>query len=260
MKFNQKEIVLHASVALLVLVLGLVAQEPAPAPAPSPAPTPATTTSTPTSEMRRAVEWRRFDYACEGGKKVTVYLHNDTVKVQFKDKNYFMKQVRSADGAKYSDGIVIWWGVGNGGFLEEDSPDGHGAMIAKDCKLDKPPNIAAGANTVTGTVSYKVRMALPPKAVIEMQLLDVSLADAPAKVLAEVKITLGERQVPVPFSLTFDPEKIQQNHEYSVSARILVDDRLRFISDKSYPVITRGNPFIAELILKPASASPPAKP
>ncbi len=205
------------------------------------------------------MEWKRFDYTCEGDQKLTVFLHGQTVKVRFKENSYLMKEVRSADGAKYSDGKVVWWGVGNGGFLQEDSADGNGAMIVKDCKLDKPINAATTASTVTGTVSYMVRMALPPRTVIEVQLLDVSVADAPAKVLAEDKITLGERQVPVPFSLTFDPGKIEQNHSYSVSARLLVDGELRFISDKSYPVITRGNPSKAELILKPVSAPAPAK-
>ena len=103
-------------------------------------------------------------------------------------------------------------------------------------------------------------MALPPTAVIQVQLLDVSLADAPAKVLAEEKITLGERQVPVPFSLTFDPAKIEQNHAYSVSARILVDGQLRFISDK---VLSGDNAWEspkAELILKPVPDPSAARP
>ncbi len=254
MQFRQKEIILHAAVALLLVGLGLEAQESAPAPIPAPAP------GKPTSEMRRAVEWRRFDYICEGDKKVTVYLHKETVKVRFKDKTYFMKQVPSADGTKYSDGNVVWWGVGDGGFLQEDSADGDGPMMVKDCKLDKPMNPPAGANTVTGTVSYMVRMALPPTAIIQVQLLDVSLADAPAKVLAEEKITLGDRQVPVAFTLTADPAKIEQNHMYSVSAHILVDGQLRFISDKSYAVITRGNPNQVEVIVTPVTPPSAAKP
>jgi uncharacterized lipoprotein YbaY len=251
MLFSQKEIVMHAGIGTLLVALSFVGQEPTPAPTPAPAPGP----GRPTSEMRRAVEWRRFDYTCEGGQKLTVFLHNQTVKVRFKENNYFMKQVRSADGGKYSDGKVVWWGKGENGFLQEESADGNGAMIVKDCKLDKPLN-AAAANTVTGTVSYMVRMALPPTAVIQVQLLDVSLADAPAKVLAEENLTLGERQVPVPYTLTFDPGKIEQNHAYSVSAKILVDGQLRFISDQSHPVITRGNPNIAELVLKPVAPAP----
>ena len=252
MMINLRNSVLWSFSSVLLVAVTVCAQEPAPAPSPVP--------SRPNSEMRRAREWRRFEYTCGGGEKVTVFLNDQTIKVRFKDQTYLMKQVESANGAKYSDGKVLWWNVGNGGFLQEDTPDGNGAMLAKDCKQDKPMEPGAAANTVTGTVSYLARIALPPTSVIQIQLLDVSLADAPAKVLAEEKITLGERQVPVSFSLTFDPAKIEHNHAYSISARILVDGQLRFISDKTYPVITRGNPQKAELILKPVPATAPAKP
>jgi putative lipoprotein len=156
----------------------------------------------------------------------------------------------SADGKRYSDGKVVWWGKDDGGFLQEDTPGGNGKTIVKDCKLDKPRNAEPAAGTVTGTVTYLQRMALPISAVIEVQLLDVSLADAPAKVIAEQKITLGERQVPVPFTLSFDAVKIDPKYSYSVSAKITVDGALCFISDKSYPVLTRGNPSHVELVLK----------
>lgn len=206
------------------------------------------------SNVRRAIPWKQFDYTCEGGAKVTAYLRGDMAKIRYEGKAYLMKQTMSADGNRYSDGKVVWWGRGNGGFLEEDAPDGNGKMLVQGCQLDKPLNSAAATSRVTGTVSYLQRMALPSSAVIQVQLLDVSLADAPAKVVAEQKLTLGERQVPVPFTLTFDSAKIDQKHAYSVSAKISVDGVLRFISDQSYPVLTRGNPSHAELILKQAPA------
>jgi putative lipoprotein len=221
---------------------------------------PPSTPAKPAPAVKRAIEWKRFDYTCDAGAKIIVYLHNETVKVRFKDSTYLMKQVPSADGGRYSDGKVVWWSKGNGGFLQVDTPDGDGTMMVKDCKLDKPLNYESSANSVTGTVSYLQRIALPPTALIQVQLQDVSLADAPAKILAEEKITLGDRQVPVPFSLTVDPAKIDRSHLYSVSARILLDGQSRFISDKSYPVLTRGNPMLAEILVKQVSAAAPSKP
>src|SRR5258708_34753519 len=41
---------------------------------------------------------------------------------------------------------------------------------------------------VTGTVTYRQRIALPRQAVVQVQLLDVSKADAPAIVIAEQTI------------------------------------------------------------------------
>ena len=92
---------------------------------------------------------------------------------------------------------------------------------------------------------------MPPAAVVVIRLEDSSLADAPAKVLAEEQITLGNRQVPVPFSLNYDPAKIEEQHTYAVRASIFVDGQLRFTSDKVYPVLTRGNGTRADLLLKP---------
>lgn len=204
----------------------------------------------PHNNVRPAIRWKQFEYTCEGGAKVSVYLTGDVAKVLYQGHQYLMKQTRSADGNRYSDGKVVWWGRGEGGFLQEDTPDWNGKMIVKDCKLDKPMNAEAPSGKVSGTVTYLQRMALPPNAVVEVKLQDVSIADAAAKVIAEQEITLGNRQVPVPFELNFDATKIDTKHRYSVSARILVDGELRFISDKAYPVLTAGNPTHVEMILK----------
>lgn len=233
---------LHSGfVTLLLGACAVCAQETPPPPQPG----------KPSNEVRPAIRWKQFNYTCEGGAKLTVYLHNRTAKVRYQDHAYLMTQTRSADGNRYSDGKVAWWGKGNGGFLQEDAPDGNGKTIVKDCQLDKPLNTSAGTGTITGTVAYLQRVALPPSAIIQVQLQDVSRADAPAKTIAQEKITLGNRQVPVPFELKFDPERIDAKHTYALSARIVVDDKLRFINDKSYPVLTRDNPSRVEIILKP---------
>jgi putative lipoprotein len=250
--------------ALFVLAAVARSQEPPTAPAAPAAPAtpaapaaPAAPTAPMTPAMKRAIEWKQFEYSCEGGAKVRVYLHNETVKVVYKDKVYLMKQTRSADGGRYSDGKVVWWSKGNGGFLQVDEPDGTGDMIVKGCELEKPLNTEARPGVVSGTVAYLVRMALPPSAIIEVGLEDISRADARAAVIAEEKITLGDRQVPVPFELKFDPGKIDPKHAYSVRARILVEGQPRFLSDTAYPVLTRGNPAHVEMLLK--QAVPPAE-
>jgi putative lipoprotein len=222
------------------------------APAASQAPNGPTLQAPPkTDNIRPAMKWKRFDYSCEGGAKITVFLHDTTAKVRWLDHVYLMLQTVSADGNRYSDGKVLWWGKGLGGFLQEDTPDGNGAMLVKGCNLDRPPAENA-SGSISGTLTYMVRMALPPTAVIHVQLQDVSLADAPATTIAEEKITLGDHQVPIPFTLNFDPAKIDPKHTYSVSARIRVDGQLRFITDQAYRVLTQGNPSKVELILKPA--------
>ncbi len=110
---------------------------------------------------------------------------------------------------------------------------------------------AASADaTVTGTVLYLERIALPPNAIITVRLVDVSRADAPAIVIAEQQITLGDRQVPVPFVLTYDTARIDPRFSYAVQARIEVDGTLLFINTERYAVITQGNPTQREIIVR----------
>lgn len=96
----------------------------------------------------------------------------------------------------------------------------------------------ASMKTITGTVAYRERIALPPHAVVTVALEDVSLADAPAKVLARQTFETEGKQVPLAFELDYNSNDIQPNHRYSLRARIEVDGKLRFINDTSIPVIT----------------------
>ena len=100
----------------------------------------------------------------------------------------------------------------------------------------------APPDAVTGTVTYRQRMALPPTAVVAVRLLDVSRQDTAAGVIAEDRISTEGKQVPIPYDLAYDPTKIQQRNRYVVRAEIRDGDRLLFTTDTSYPVITQGNP------------------
>ena len=113
-----------------------------------------------------------------------------------------------------------------------------------------PAGAGAPAARVTGTVTYLQRVALPPEALIKVQLLDVSRADAPAAVLGEQVITAGGRQVPFAFEIAYDPARIDPRMTYAVSARIEEGGRLRFISDRRHAVITRGAPGHVDMVLK----------
>ena len=108
----------------------------------------------------------------------------------------------------------------------------------------------AATARVTGTVTYLQRVALPPTAVVKVQLVDVSRADAPAVVLGEHVIIAGGNQVPFEFAIAYDASKIVASHTYAVQARIEDEGKLRFINDQRYAVITRGAPTHVELVLR----------
>jgi putative lipoprotein len=101
--------------------------------------------------------------------------------------------------------------------------------------LAVPELSMAAEKALKGEVTYRERIALPPNAVLSVQLADVSLADAPAKIVGEQKLTPAG-QVPISFMVTFDPSRIQQRMTYALQAKITVGDRLLFISDERHQV------------------------
>ncbi|MEN8233706.1 MAG: YbaY family lipoprotein [Actinomycetota bacterium] len=101
---------------------------------------------------------------------------------------------------------------------------------------------SGGDAVVTGTVMKLDRSALPPDAVVTVELADVSKADAPADVLSTQVIELGDKQLPVPFELSYDEGDIDDRFTYVVSAKIEAGGSLLYRNDTSIPVITRDSP------------------
>ncbi|MFZ5727351.1 MAG: YbaY family lipoprotein [Pseudomonadota bacterium] len=95
--------------------------------------------------------------------------------------------------------------------------------------------------TVTGSITYRERIALPPTAQVEITLADVSLADAPSRTIAQQAFTADGRQVPFAFSLTIDQRQLDPRHSYAVSARITdASGKLMFITDTRNSVAFDG--------------------
>jgi len=131
------------------------------------------------------------------------------------------------------------------------------ASVAAGCAGNSPGDSAPPADSgppaesglVTGTVAYRERMALPPDAVVQVQLSDVSMQDARAQVLSEITLSPAGRQVPLPFELRYDPAKIQPRRRYAVRATIRGEGRLLFTTDTQVPVLTEGHPDKVDLML-----------
>ena len=108
--------------------------------------------------------------------------------------------------------------------------------------------------TVTGTVTYLERIALPPDAVVTVTLLDISQQDVAATTIATTEITTGGAQVPIPFTLEYNTQDIVPTNTYGVRADITVGGSPMFVTDTATPVITQGNPTTnVELTLKSAT-------
>jgi putative lipoprotein len=99
-----------------------------------------------------------------------------------------------------------------------------------------------GTATLSGQVFYLPRIALPPDAELTVTLQDVTKADAPAIEIASTIVKTEGRQVPIPFTLAYEPAKVDESHAYSVAARIQSGGQLLWSSDPHAPVLTRGAP------------------
>ena len=103
-----------------------------------------------------------------------------------------------------------------------------------------PPPTVAARGVVTGTVTYRERVALRPDAVVEVKLIDVLMADAPAVTIGE-QIIENPGQVPVAFEIEYDPADIDPRLSYAVRAVIKEGGKLAFTTDTRYSVITRNS-------------------
>jgi len=108
---------------------------------------------------------------------------------------------------------------------------------------------AAGGAAVHGTAFYRERIALPPGAVLEVTLEDLSPADAPAVVVAQTLVT-NLAGPPFPFELPFRPCDIDESRTYGVRARLLVGGRATFATEAAVPVLTHGAGREVELLLR----------
>lgn len=114
---------------------------------------------------------------------------------------------------------------------------------------------AAAIEIVTGTASYRERMALPEAAVFVAVLEDVSRADAAATEVGRISIE-NPGGPPYDFAIEFDPTEIDARGVYAVRASVYSDGRLLFASDTHTPVITRGAPLDVNIEMR--RVGPPA--
>ena len=111
-------------------------------------------------------------------------------------------------------------------------------------------------SSLDGEVFYLQRSALPPTATLSVTLQDVSLADAPAVVIARENGPI-KGQVPLPFHLEYDPGQIEPGHRYAISARIEADGKLLFNNPEQVSVRLDGtDPKPLRIKLTPARLRP----
>lgn len=116
----------------------------------------------------------------------------------------------------------------------------------------------AQAGSVQGTATYHERIALPPAAVFEAELQDVSLADAAAVVVGRTRLDPAG-QPPFAFEVDYDDAAVKAGHRYAIRATIRHQGQLLFTTDTHYPVLEgRDEPLSLLLVSAGGGAVPTA--
>jgi len=100
--------------------------------------------------------------------------------------------------------------------------------------------VADGMKSITVSVWYRERMALPPGAEIRVSLEDVARMDVRSDVIATARFS-PQTGPPWKFTLKYDAAKINDRGRYSLRVRIEVDGRLMFISTEHIPAFDRAD-------------------
>ncbi|MCZ7544360.1 MAG: YbaY family lipoprotein [Anaerolineae bacterium] len=125
-------------------------------------------------------------------------------------------------------------------FLQIIATTPSGGVAAAD---KVPIYTRPGGAVISGTLTYRERIALPPDAVINVQLRDVSRADAPAVALGEQTLTNYPGQAPIPFAIAYNPDVIAESGSYVIHASITDGaGNLLFITTERFCVLTQGCP------------------
>lgn len=106
--------------------------------------------------------------------------------------------------------------------------------------------VAAPAATLRGEAFYRERIALPPDAVFEAVIQDVSRADAPAEVLGRSRLDPAG-QPPFRFEIAYDDAARRPGGRYAVRASVTLDGQLLFTTDRFIPAFEDRQPL--ELLL-----------
>jgi putative lipoprotein len=104
------------------------------------------------------------------------------------------------------------------------------------------------AGVLSGEIFYRERVALPPNAVLEVSLVDVTRPGGLGDLVASVQIR-PSRQVPIPFEIRFGDGDVEPRRSYAVRANIVADGRLLFASARSQRVLTQGHPDAVRILM-----------
>jgi heat shock protein HslJ/uncharacterized lipoprotein YbaY len=112
-------------------------------------------------------------------------------------------------------------------------------------------DVPSPAFALKGSLRYLQRIALPPDSTVIVEVRDSTGGAEDGPVVAEQRIALDGRQVPIPFELTVPPGALQAGRSYSLRGGVLVGGRPAWATDAVPLPAAGGDADLGELMLEP---------
>lgn len=110
---------------------------------------------------------------------------------------------------------------------------------------DEPPRVAP----LIGTVTSRRMDRLPRGAVLTIRLMDITDPRTALVPIAQRRYDdLGP--LPIPFELSYDPDRIVPNHRYALQAAVTVNGLAAFRTRETYEVFGDGPPRRVDMVLE----------
>jgi putative lipoprotein len=94
---------------------------------------------------------------------------------------------------------------------------------------------------VSGDIFYRERIVLPSDATVRVRVVRLGPRGAPRPVIAELAFP-PPRRVPIPFSLSCDPDALEPGAEYGLEASIARRGKVALATVEPVPVLAGGRP------------------
>lgn len=146
------------------------------------------------------------------------------------------------------------------GYEFERNADANGWVTLlvqnnRDGKLiNVPVQLESRFSRIDGTITYREYYSLPRDAVATVELRETLRPGAPPVTIARRSIN-NVTNVPISYSLDYDPSLIDKRRAYSLSATITSGGRTLFTTRRNFPVINDGTTNNVVLLVESATAT-----
>lgn len=115
---------------------------------------------------------------------------------------------------------------------------------------------ASTARVIRGSIVYRDKSALPNDAELVLELVEISRPDRPVKIASSTTPTAG-RQVPLPFTLSFEPARTAVGGIYALHATIRYGGKTRYVTATRVNIDVNAPPVGLTMLVVPGEAELP---